>query len=332
MDLVAPIVPDAQKNRAPDIFLEGMRGGLAAMANFAQIRRQSEADIARLALQEKLAGQEHDLSAQRMSQEYELRDRALTNQEAMLPYQQRASDAQTLLQTEHAKAYAEGTATAAQMKAEATRQKNSLLKEVADNARELKLDDPHFQTKSPMEFAQNVMAFGRMYHLSPLPEVKRAIKSYQEIADSQKLFIRHGEEDETGAIKGKGNGRQVPAWRIISNVNNPDTREQTLRDLEASGYTELVQGFQQFTDKGKKVDVPTRTRTLRQPVKRMLEESQTLETPESVASPETPAAEPAPAPMPDYGPDPETPKYPVGTRGKRGGQWFVLTDEGWKQE
>lgn len=329
MDLVAPIVPDAQKNRSADILLEGLRGGLGFMAQMSQQRRQSEEAVARMALQERLATQEHELSARRMAQEYELRDRALTTQEEMLPYQQRASEAATNLNTEHAKAYAEGTATAAQMKAESTWQKNLLLKEVSDQARTMKLDDPHFQTKSPMEFAKNVLEFGRMYHLSPLPEVKQAIKSYQAIADSQKLFIKHGVEDETGAIKGTGNGRQVPAWRIIANVNNSETREQTLRDLEASGYTELAQGFQTFTDKGKTVEVPTKTRTLKAPIKKMLEESQSLETP--VESTEVPAAAPVPT-SPDYGPEPENPKYPVGTRGKRGGKWYVLTDEGWKPE
>lgn len=328
-ELVAPIIPDAQKNRSPDILFEGLRTGLAAFAQFAELRRRSESEVARLALQEKLAGEEHALSQQRMAQDYELRDRTLSVAEEMLPFQKQASEAQTQLSTEHAKAYAEGTATAAQMKAEAVRQKNLLLKEVSDNARELKLDDPHFQTKEPMAFAKNVMDFERMYHLSPLPEVRQAIKAYRTVADSQKLFIKHGVDDGTGAIKGTGNGRQVPAWRIVANANNPATREQTLRDLEASGYTELVESLQQFTNKdGGKVDVPTKTRVLRQPVKSMVEESQTLESPLSDAAP---VAAPAPTP-PDYGPDAETPQYPIGTRGKRGGQWFVLTDEGWKPE
>lgn len=332
MDLVAPIVPDAQKNRAPDILLEGLRGGLSFMAQMNQQRRQSESDAARIALQERLATQEHDLSARRMSQEYELRDRTLTMQEEMLPFQQKASEAETYLRTEQGKAFEEGVGSAAQMKAEATRQKTLLLKEVAERARELKLDDAHFQTKNPMEFARNVLEFGKMYHLSPLPEVKAAIKRYKAIADEQKLFIKHGVEDEAGGIKGTGNGRQVPAWRIIANVNNPETREQTLRDLEASGYTELVTGIQSFMDNGKTVDVPTKTRVLKGPIKKMVEESLTLETPESTTTEIPAAAAPAPTPQPDYGPDPETPQYPIGTRGKRGGQWYVLTDEGWKPE
>lgn len=343
MDLVAPIIPDAQKNRAPDLLLEGLGRGLSAMAQFASIRRQSEADVARLVLQERNADREHDLNARRMAMDYELKDRQFDIAEEMLPYQQRASDAQTELNTQHAKAFEEGVGSAAQIKAEATRQKTLLLKEVADNARSMKLDDPHFQTKEPMAFARNVLEFGRMYHLSPLPEVKQAIKSYQAVADSQKLFIKHGIEDESGKIKGTGQGRQVPAWRIISNVNNPETREQTLRDLEASGYTELVEGFQEQTigsgavstdwkgKQGDKVRVPTKTRVLKGPIKKMVEESLTLDTPESVMPSEAPTAVPEPTP-PDYGPDAETPEYPVGTRGKRRGKWFVLTEEGWKPE
>lgn len=335
MDLVAPIIPDAQKNLAASLFLEGAGRGLAAAAQFAQIRRQSESDIARLALAERNAEREHNLNAQRMSQEYELRDRQMTQTEEMLPYLKEASAAQADLSTQHARAWADGTATAAQMKAETVRQKNLLLKEVADSARTMKLDDPHFQTKNPMEFAKNVLEFGRMYHLSPLPEVRRAIKEYQAVADSQKLFIKHGEEDEeTGSIKGKGNGRQVPAWRIIANINNPDTRDQTLRDLEASGYTELAKGFQQMTDKGgKKVQVPTTTRTLRQPVRRMLEESQALTMPDAT-TPDVPESDVSAVerPMPDYGPEPTAPKYPVGARGRRGDKWFVMTEDGWQQE
>jgi hypothetical protein len=329
LDLIEPLIPDAQKNRGPDLFLQGLGQGLQAFTRMAAMRRESESEIAKMALQERLAGQEHDLKAQQLAQSYELDNRRIQVAEDMVPYQQRASEAQTDLNAEHAKAFAEGTATAAQMKQEQTKQKMALLKEVADNARSMKLDDPHFQTKNPMEFAKNVLEFGRMYHLSPLPEVKSAIKGYQAIADEQKLFIKHGVEDDTGSIKGMGQGRQVPAWRIISNVNNPQTREQTLRDLEASGYTELVQGFTSMTDKeGKRVDVPTKTRSLKGPIKKMLDESLTLDGTADAA----PEAAAAPAPMPDYGPEPNKPQYPVGARGRRGDKWYVMTENGWQAE
>lgn len=322
--LVRPEVPDAQKNRGPDLLLEGLRTGLAAFAQFAQIRRQTESEVARLAFAERQAQTAHDLDKRKLDMAAE-----------MIPYQQKLIESQADMATEHAKAYAEGTATSAQLKIESTKQKNLLLKEVADQARTLKLDDAHFQTKEPMAFAKNVIEFGRMYHLSPLPEVRKAIKDYQSVADSQKLFIKHGIEDESGNVKATGSGRNVPAWRIVMNAVDPTTRDQTLRDLRASGYTEIVQGFQDFSNKdGTKVSVPTKSETLRQPVKQYVEEAQGMESlatsdPAAVVAP-APTTEPAP--MPDYGPDADTPQYPVGTRGKRGGQWFVLTEEGWKPE
>lgn len=327
-DLVKPEVPNAQSNRAPDLLLEGLRTGLAAFAQFAQIRRQQESDVARLALQERMSQESHALERQKLDQAAEL-----------IPSQIAANEAHASMMTEQGKAYFEGTATAAQLKQEADKQKKLLFNEVEDNIKTLKLDDVHFQTKEPMGFAKNVIEFRNMYHLSPLPEVRKAIKDYQDIADSQKLYIRHGQEDETGAIKPTGNGRQVPAWRIVLNAQNPDTRDQTLRDLEASGYTQMVSGFQDFTDKsGKKVSVPTTTKTLREPVKAYMQEAQANDPPLPAAT-DAPvdasvdsAGAPAPTPkaMPDYGPEPTAKQYPVGTKGKIGGQWFTLTTEGWK--
>lgn len=326
-ELVAPLIPDAQRNQGPALFLEALRGGLSFMSQMAQQRRQSESDVARLAFAERQAQDAHELDKRKL-------DLAAN----MQPLQQKLLEEQANLVSEQAAAYADGTATSAQIKREATQRKHDLLKEVSANARAMKLDDPLFQTKNPMEFAKNVLEFGRMYHLSPLPEVKAQIKAYREIADSQKLFLKHGVEDGD-TIKGTGNGRQVPAWRIIANINNPETRDQTLMDLEASGYTELAQGFQQFTDKdGKRVDVPTTTRQLKAPIKKMVEEARTLEDPLAPTDPAATVTDPvaaapaAPKPMPDYGPDTDTPQYPVGTRGKRGGQWFVLTEQGWKPE
>lgn len=328
-ELVAPIVPDSQRNQGPQLFLEALRGGLSFMSQMAQQRRQSEADVARMAFAERQQADAHALDQRKL-------DLAAN----MQPLQQKLLEEQANLVSEQAAAYADGTATSAQIKREATQRKHDLLKEVAGNARAMKLDDPLFQTKNPMEFAKNVLEFGRMYHLSPLPEVKAQIKAYREIADSQKLFIKHGIEGDDGGIKGTGNGRQVPAWRIIANINNPETRDQTLMDLEASGYTELAQGFTQITDPktGKKVDVPTTTRQLKAPIKKMIEEARTLDTDVpadatgTVTDPAAPVAPAAPTPQPDYGPDTDTPQYPIGTRGKRGGQWFVLTEQGWKPE
>lgn len=249
MDLVAPIVPDAQKNKSPEILLEGLRTGLAAFAQFANIRRQSESDLAKLALQERLAQEEHDLDTRKLDMAAE-----------MIPYEKAAKEAETDLKTEHAKAWASGTATAAQQKIEFNRQREALINDVNKSAGDLKLNDVKFATENPVQFAANVLHFEDMYQFSPAPEVKNAIRQYRTIADQQKISLKKGVTSEDGIIKGEGEGVQVPIWQVVKRMQDPSMQEQTMMDLEASGHTRITEGFTTMTGRdGKPVQVPTKT-------------------------------------------------------------------------
>lgn len=225
VDLVAPLIPDAQKNRSPDLLIEGFTKGLAAFSQLAQVRRQAESDVAHLALQERMAQEQHGLEQQKL-------DLAAD----MLPYQKELISSQADLAREHARAYTDGTATAAQNQIRFNRQKEALFNEVNKTTQELQLDDPQFQTKEPMQFAANVMKFRDMYGLAPMSEIKGAIKKYQDIADSQKIVIRpNAIKDENGQWK-TGEPRSVPIWKIAQNLQDPDAHEQTMNDLRASGH------------------------------------------------------------------------------------------------
>lgn len=224
-ELVAPIIPSGQDNKSPQILLEGLRTGLAFFSQAAQNRRQTESDIAHLALQEKMASEAHDLDQQKINLASE-----------MVPYEKRLKEAQADLASEHATAFADGTATAAQNKIRYNRQKQVLFNEINDTTKKLQLDDPNFQTKEPMAFAANVMKFKDMYGLAPMTEVQGAIKKYQSIADSQRIVIRPNAVRDANGAWVTGEPRNVPIWKIAKNLQDPDAREQTMNDLRASGH------------------------------------------------------------------------------------------------
>lgn len=248
-ELVAPQQPNSVANQAPSILLEGLRTGLAAFAQFAQIRRQQESDMARLALQERMSQEAHDLDQQKINMAAE-----------MIPYEKKAKEAQTLLATEHAKAWSTGTATAAQQKIDFNRQHEALINDVNKQAGVLRLNDVKFATENPVQFAANVLHFEDMFQFSPAPEVKNAIRQYRTIADQQKINIKTGVADEDGTIKASGEGVQVPIWQVVKRMYDPLTQEQTMRDLQASGHTRIVDGVTKMTGKdGKPVLVPTTT-------------------------------------------------------------------------
>lgn len=293
MDLVAPIVPDAQKNRAPDLLLEGLRGGMAAFAQFAQIRRQAESDVARLALQERLAQEQHSLESRKLDQAADL-----------IPSQIEANEAHADLYAAQGEAAAKGTGTAAQIKAQTTRANEALLGEVAKDVTDWQLEDANFQTKSPVKFGLNAEAFAAKYRYSPVPAIRSAIKNYLTIADEQTVMMKHGAVDEDGNLAPSGQGVRVPLRKVALRATDPATSAQTLRDLEASGQQEVIgRIMEQFKDGGKSY----------------LNNKAAATGGNAPVDYGTSEAEPASAQQ-----------YPIGTKGKRGGNWFVMTDQGWQ--
>lgn len=257
MDLIAPIVPNAQENKGPELFLQALGQGLQAFSRFAEMRRQSESDVLRLATQERMAQQEHELGKQKLDLETEMRGREMAINEALLPSRQ---------------AYFESVATtrknAAGAVLESNRQREHLVNDVNNQARKLKLDDPVFATKEPVQFAANVNQFEDMFRLSPLPEIKNAIKQYRTIADQQKINLRTGVlDDETGEIKASGSGQMVPIWQIVKRLQDPTTQEETMNALTASGHLKTISGFEQIAGQS----VPSTKTELTEGVKSYLE-------------------------------------------------------------
>lgn len=224
MDLVAPLIPNAQENKGPELFLQSLGQGLQAMSRFAEMKRQSESDMLRLAAQERMAQDEHQLGIQKLELETEMRDREMSINESLLPSR---------------KAYFESVANTRKNATVAgldfNRQRQDLINDVNDQAVKLKLDDPSFATKEPVQFAANVMQFEDMFRLSPLPEVKHAIKQYRTIADQQRIPLRIGAQLQDDEWKG-GETKQIPIWQIIQKIDDPTTRDETMKALQASGH------------------------------------------------------------------------------------------------
>lgn len=258
---VAPIVPDAQKNLGATLALQAIGQGLQASAQFARMRRESEMDILKLAEHERLAEEGMELEKQKMSQDFDIRQATLDSTRTL-------NEAHAAYYTAGAEAYATGTKTAAQRAIAFNQQRQALVDDVNGQASRLQLDDPNFATKNPVQFAANVMQFEDMFSLSPLPEVKNAISVYRRTADQQKIPIRMGATHDPVADKWEGGQtKTVPIWQVVKNLQDPDTQEETMNALMASGHTRIVEEFQDFSG----VKVPVKKTELKPQIKSYLE-------------------------------------------------------------
>jgi len=233
LDLIAPEVPDAQKNLGPHLLLQGLGQGLSAFAKFAEMRRQSEDEVLKLAAQERIAQDQHDFEREKLYKDSEVQD-AMTKAHA--DYYKSMGDAAII----RANAFAGGAKNAVAF----NQQKQDLINDVNDQATKLKLNDPAFATKEPVQFAANVAQFEDMFQLSPLPEVKNAITQFRTIADQQKIELRTGLVGEDGKLRPSGFPKMVPIWQIVRNLQDPTLQDQTMNDLQASGQTTIIRGFQ----------------------------------------------------------------------------------------
>lgn len=245
--LIKPEVPNAQENKAPFIMLEAMRTGLQAAAQFAQMRRQSESEIMRLAEHERLAEEQLSFEREKIGMDFDIRQSTLDSTRTL-------NEAHAEYYKAGAEAYATGTKTAAQRAIAFNQQRQALVTEVNDQAAELQLNDPAFATKEPVKFAANVMQFEDTWRLSPLPEVRNAIKQYRALADEQKIPIKVGAKfDAEAKTWSGGETERRPIWQVVRNLQDPLTQEQMMADLEASGHTRVIKEFE--TIGGKQVPV-----------------------------------------------------------------------------
>jgi hypothetical protein len=257
LDLIAPEVPDAQKNLGAHLLLQGLGTGLAAFAKFAEMRRQSEDEVLKLAQQERIAQDQHAFEREKLYKDSEVQD-AMTRNHG--EYYKALGDAAII----KANAYADNAKNVVTF----NQQKQDLINDVNDQANKLKLNDPAFATKQPVQFAANVAQFEDMFQLSPLPEVKNAIRQYRTIADQQKIELKTGIVED-GKLRATGFPKMVPVWQIVKQLQDPLLQDQVMNDLQASGHTSIIKGFEDIG--GKKV--PKDTIVPSAPIKDYIEKS-----------------------------------------------------------
>lgn len=241
MDLVAPIIPNAQENKGPELFLQSMHSGLAAAAQFAQQRRQSEDEMLKLATTERIAQDEHAFQREKLYKDSEVQDSLMRSH---AQYYKAMGDAAII----KADAYAKGTTNIVAF----NQQREALVNEVNDHAESLRLNDPVFEAKEPVKFAANVMQFKDAWKMSTMPEVMKAVQNYQARADQQKIPIKEGATfDQEKGIWTGGSERHVPLWEVVRNLQDPTKQEATMDALQASGHMKVIEDFE--TIAGKKV-------------------------------------------------------------------------------
>lgn len=265
-DLVPPQLPNSVANQAPMILLEGLKNGLQASAQFAQMRQNSELEIQKMAMTQKLTEDQHQFEREKLQQQYAF----------LGPMQEaHAKMFESLGELDHqrAQAFADGTATAAQRTMKFNQQQQDAINDVNDSAAKLQLDDPNFATKDPVQFAKNVRDFGEMWGHSPLPVVQHAITKYQTIADQQKIPVRWGatfdphlgpvgsDGKAAGAWIG-GRAAMLPVWQVAEKAQDPLVSEYTMNAVMAGGNgSHIVKGFQDISG----VKVPTTTTEFENP-------------------------------------------------------------------
>lgn len=219
MELVAPIVPDSQKNKAPELLLEGLRTGLAAFAQFAQIRRQTESEVARLAQHERLAQDQMNFNREKLAADTNVQS---TYYEAMGKAANTRADA-------YAKGL-KGMVSQDELKAE-------FQQGFQERVAELRLNDPNLEKDDPAQFYLNAEELNKNYGTSTLPGIRQALRAYKLRSEQHKIQlpqITYG-EDGTPAKAGKVAPRVV-VGEIVKGLHDPATRKEYMDRLKAGGY------------------------------------------------------------------------------------------------
>jgi len=143
-----------------------------------------------------------------------------------------------------------------------------------------KLNDPDFQTKSPIEYASKARQWMDEWGNSPNAQIKRNMMNLQDRVKSLNVVIPKAVQIEGSGpdqvVKGVGGSRQVSALEIIDKLNDPTQQDQMMNLLQAgnyfrgsekpTGYEDQRSKFQQWWDKqrGVKPVPPAATETTRQ--------------------------------------------------------------------
>lgn len=224
MPNVAPIIPNAQENKGPALFLQALHGGLSFMSQMAQQRRQSESDIARMALQERLANQEQDFNAQKMAQDYGLQDRKLKIEEGLLEPRKKLFDAQ-----------ADYYSTTKGATARQSAAKIATLTDFNKQVSKYGLDDPN--PRDPVAFYANVRRLKDEFSWANMPEVKHSLKQIEMRTKEHTIPLQVNQEvtDVDGEKVIRSVEKFVPIAEIIEGLKDPKKYDHVMRTLERSG-------------------------------------------------------------------------------------------------
>lgn len=243
MDLVAPIVPNAQENKAAELFLRAMDSGFAQAARFAEMRQRSVLEREQLAANMAIKEKQFEFAREENAQKLELEWEQL--------------DIERGLKEAHADLYrskAEQEGNAVKRSLEYGQKRRALWEELQKDADALNLNDPGFKTREPVQYAANLVQFNDMYGASPLPEVKGLIKQYRTEADSMRIPLKVGATYNSTAGRWEGGEKvDVPMWQIVRNFQDENRRDDLLSTFEASGLfkrTTRTEGKTQITELG----------------------------------------------------------------------------------
>lgn len=225
MPLVAPIVPENTGDTVAKIVagtdLAGtFLKGFAAMSQANAQRKQLELDAQRLSQTFALQQDAHAIQREELAQQGEFRREQLESTKEL-----NSAHAEYWRATGRAKV--SGVRQGLLGQAEYNSQLHALHEDATGRARQLQLNDPKFQTENPIEFAANLQKFDDEYGQAPATTgIPSRLQQWKTIADQQKTRLK----------RGGGEGMLVPNWQIVRDLQNPETREQTINDLKASGH------------------------------------------------------------------------------------------------
>lgn len=117
----------------------------------------------------------------------------------------------------------------------------SLADEVTARANELKVLDPEFQTKNPVQFAANLNKLMDEYPQAPAyTGIPDKFKQLQAIANDQKVSVKYGavKDPALGTWFG-GQSKDVPIWQVVRDLYDPKKRDYTINVLEAGGHVQV---------------------------------------------------------------------------------------------
>ncbi|MEY2561834.1 MAG: hypothetical protein QOH88_27 [Verrucomicrobiota bacterium] len=219
LELVEPLIPDAQRNKAPELLLEAARVGFGAAAQFAQMRRQSEMEIQRLAQQDRLAEESHQIERERLGREFQLKQQDLENRRPVLDAQARAYGALAAFRDRRAIQTADGFAGATKL----AERKAEVVQSFQNRMQELDLFNPN--PKNPVEFYENAKRLREEYAFADMPEIKNAFADLDRKTQQHTLPLTIGNAQ-----------RNVPIGQIVENLQDPTKADETWRLLRDSGH------------------------------------------------------------------------------------------------